>query len=123
MRSLSEYYGETGQIIIGTEYGDIIVHVYIDFCEHLKVGDKICIAEWIEGNDPQNPELKNAKWLQSIENYISRVDDDLELHELLGDSTIVIDDRYLDVNRLTLFGSLDKFYMGVLNAYLSKIKK
>ena len=123
MRSLSEYYGETGQIIIGTDHGDVVIHAFIDFCEHLKVDDKICIVEWVEGNDPQNPEKSNAKWLQRIENYVSKVDDDPRLHEILCDATIIIEDRYLNVNTLTLFGTLDKFYMGAVNSYLSKIKK
>lgn len=122
MNSLSKYYGETGQIIINTNYGDIVVHVYIDFCEHLKVGDRICPTEWVEGDDPEKPELCNAEWLQKIENYISKVDDDEELHKLLCDISIEIESRFLDTNTLTLFGEVDEFTMEALEVYLSNIE-
>jgi hypothetical protein len=118
MNSLSRYYGETGQIIINTSHGDVILYVYIDFCEHLKVGDKICPCEWIETKNPEKSEVCNAKWLQRIENYISKADNDLELHEILGDASITIESRFLDTTALTLFGELDEYYMKELNSYM-----
>jgi hypothetical protein len=115
------YYGETGQIIINTEDGDIVLHVFIDFCEHLKVGDIVCPVEWVDGSDPKEPEIRNAKWLQSIENYVNKINDDLQLHKILVGASIKIESRILDTTTLTLFGKVDDWYMKELDAYLSGI--
>jgi hypothetical protein len=124
MKSLSHFYADSSaELIINTIHGDVIIHLNMEFAEHLRVGDKLSIATYLDDEDEEGkPIMQQAEWVERIENYITKAEHDEKLFESFVDATITIVDRYFSESSFALFGEMIEFDQQHLETYLLNLK-